>query len=227
MVKATFGEATFTKIVVQPTLGSIKILTTELTKVASTFSTTQWGGTYVCFPLILAQDEMRYVAKDEHFHSGPMSNPTLVNSNITYQTTSRKLALLQELQRQIWREFDLQVAVDRAGVKIIAAVIGEQYVEEKKYDYRGYAGETTLYLLAHVRTWSVITNAESIDIKAIFYAPLSDSPNQHTNTYARQLYRSQRDCATLRVDVSNTYKVTHFSQQMYQIGLFEDDFLEE
>ena len=88
-------------------------------------------------------------------------------------------------------------------------------------------GETTLSVLTHVRNWTVITNSERIKIKAILYAPLSDSPNQHTNTYARQLYRSQRDCATLRVDVSNTYKVTHFSQQMYQIGLFEDDFLEE
>ena len=83
MVKATFGEATFTKIVVQPTSGSIKVLTTELAKVASTFNTTQWVGTYRYLPIILAQDEMRYVAHDENFHIFLMVNPNLVNSNIT------------------------------------------------------------------------------------------------------------------------------------------------
>ena len=97
MVKVTFGEATFTKMVGQPTSGSIKILTTELGKVASTFNTTQWRGTYRCLLLILAQDEMRYVANDEHFHSGPMAKPNLVNSNITDQTNGHKIVLLQEL----------------------------------------------------------------------------------------------------------------------------------
>ena len=94
-------------------------------------------------------------------------------------------------------------------------------------DKVGYAGEKMLTLLAHVRTWSVITNSELMDIKAIFYAPWSDLLNQHINTYARQLDRRQQDCATLRVDVSNTDKVTHFFQQMYQSSLFKGDFLEK
>ena len=38
-----------------------------------------------------------------------------------------------------------------------------------------------LSLLAHVGTWLAITNVERIDIKDIFYAPWSDSPNQHIN----------------------------------------------
>ena len=81
-----------------------------------------------------------------------------------------------------------------------------------------------LYLSAHVRTWSVITSAERIDIKAIFYAPWIDSPNQHVNTYNRQLDRRQQDCVTLKSDISNTEKVTYFLQQIYQSGLFEADF---
>ena len=75
-----------------------------------------------------------------------MSKPNLVNSNITYQKTGRKLVLIQELQRHLWREFDLQVAVDRAGVDTITGVINKQYTEEKKEEYRGYTGKTTLYL---------------------------------------------------------------------------------
>ena len=50
-------------------------------------------------------------------------------------------------------------------------VVDEQYIEEKKEEYRGYAGKTTLTLLVHVGTWSVITNAKRIEIKAIFYYP--------------------------------------------------------
>ena len=61
----------------------------------------------------------------------------------------------------------------------------------------------------------------------IFYAPWSDSPNQQINTYDRQLDRRQWDCATLRVDVSDTNKVTHFVQQIYQSGVFEANLLEE
>ena len=156
-----------------------------------------------------------------------MTKPNLVNSNITYQTTGRKLALLQELQQQLWREFDLQVDVGRAGVDNTTSVIDKQYVKEKKEEYRGYAGNTTLNLLAHVGTWLVITNTERIDTMVIFYAPWSDSPNQHIKPYARQLDRRQRDCTTLQADVSDKDKVTHFVQQMYQSGFFEEDFLEE
>ena len=95
MVKSTFGEATITKLVVEATSGFIKILTTELSNFASTFSTIQWEDTYGYLPLILAQDEMRYVAHDEHFHSGTIAKPNLVNSNITYQTTVREIILIQ------------------------------------------------------------------------------------------------------------------------------------
>ena len=95
MAKTTLGEATFTKMVRHPTSGSIKIMTTKLEKVANTFSTMQWGETYGCLPLILDQDEMRYVAHDNHFHYVPMAKPNLVNVNITEKKTFRKLVLLQ------------------------------------------------------------------------------------------------------------------------------------
>ena len=88
-------------------------------------------------------------------------------------------------------------------------------------------GETTLSVLTHVRNWTVITNSERIEIKAILYAPLSDSPNQHIITYAHYLEWRQGDCTTLRADVSNIDKVTHFFQQMYRSSLFKDNLLEE
>ena len=51
--------------------------------------------------------------------------------------------------------------------------------------------KTMLSLLAHVRNWSVITNTERIDIKAIFFALWNNFPNQHINTYVCQLDRRQ------------------------------------
>ena len=66
-----------------------------------------------------------------------------------------------------------------------------------------------------------------MDTKAIFYAPWIDLTNLCINMYARQMDRRQRDCATLRADVSNTDKVTHFFQQIYQSGLFKANFLEK
>ena len=57
-----------------------------------------------------------------------MAKSNLVNSNITDQKTGRKLVLLQELQQQLWREFDLKVSVDRAGVDTIAAVLNKKNI---------------------------------------------------------------------------------------------------
>ena len=54
-------------------------------------------------------------------------------------------------------------------------------------------GKTTLFLVVHISNWSVFNNAERIGIKAIFYAPWSDSKNQHINTYALQMDRRKRD----------------------------------
>ena len=59
-----------------------------------------------------------------------------------------------------------------------------QYIEEKEVDYLGYVIETILSLVAHLRTWPVITNAERMTTKAAFIAPWSDFSNPHLSAYA-------------------------------------------
>ena len=58
-----------------------------------------------------------------------------------------------------------------------------QYIEEKEVDYLGYSMESILTLIAHLQTWSVITDAERMATKASFVAPWSDSPDQHISAY--------------------------------------------
>ena len=50
---------------------------------------------------------------------------------------------------------------------IVAAVM-PQYIEEKEVDYLGYGMETIFSLVAHLRTWPVINNAERMATKAAF-----------------------------------------------------------
>ena len=83
-----------------------------------------------------------------------------------------------------------------------------QYIEEKEVDYLGYSMETISSLIAHLRTWPVITNAEMMATKAAFVAPWSNSPNQHNITYARDLKRRQNNATKYDVKITNDDKVT-------------------
>ena len=83
-----------------------------------------------------------------------------------------------------------------------------QYIEEEEVDYLGYSVETILSLVAHLRTWPVITNTERIATKAAFVAPWSDSPDQHLSDYARDLTRQKNNATKYDVNITDDDKVT-------------------
>ena len=83
-----------------------------------------------------------------------------------------------------WQEYTLQTVLDEIGVKAIAAAVDYQYVEELSEDYIGYKNQTIATMIMHLQTWSIITNKEKLDTKALFYAPWSDTPNTHITTFS-------------------------------------------
>ena len=88
-----------------------------------------------------------------------------------------------------WQEYTFQTVLDAIGVEAIVAAVENQYVEELSEDYIGYKNQTITAMITHLQTWFVITNKEKLDIKVLFYAPWSETPNTHITTFAQQLNR--------------------------------------
>ena len=227
MVRAKFMDKDFDQVIGQPTSASIQFLVTQLAEVASSFSTRQWKGDHGCLALVLSEIEMRFTTNITDLDCSRLAQPAIINPAITDETKGRELLKLQEEQKTLWQEYDLQVAVESCGRTIIVSVIDEQYLEEKKKEYVGYNDETIHSLLEHIRTWAIVTNKEKIEAKAHFQAPWSDSPDQHITAFARQLDKRQRDCLRIKAPVSDSDKVDHFVSSMYTSNLFEAKFLKE
>ena len=101
------------------------------------------------------------------------------------------------------------------------------YIEEKEVDYLGYSMETILLLVAHLRTWPVITNAERMAKKSDFFAPWSDSPNQHLSAYVRDLTRRQNNAMEYNVKITDDDKVTQFVACIYEADILKDLLMEK
>ena len=102
-----------------------------------------------------------------------------------------------------------------------------QYIEEKEVDYLGYGMETILPLVPHLRTWSVITNAERMATKAAFISPWSNSPDQHLSAYAQDLTRRQNNATKYDVMITDDDKVTQLVPCIYEANILKDSLMEK
>ena len=87
--------------------------------------------------------------------------------------------------------------------------------------------ESTLTLIAHLRTWPVITNAERMATKADFVAPWRDSPDLHLSAYERDLTRRQNNATKYAVKITDDDKVTQLVACIYQADILEDSVMEK
>ena len=155
MVKARFDTTNFTCIVGAPEHGPIDILEDDIAKVAATFKTTRYGGRIGCLALIVDQDKMRRVTKDGNLDCARAPKPPLLSPMLTDTTTATDGKTFAAEHRQVWYEYYLDQAVNLYGVAVIVASSDGQYLAELDMDYVGFAEETTLTMLAHLRTQPV------------------------------------------------------------------------
>ena len=87
--------------------------------------------------------------------------------------------------------------------------------------------ETILSLVAHLRTWNVITNVERMATKAAFIALWSDSPDQHLSAYTRDLTRRQNNATKYDVKITDNDKVTQLVACIYDAGILEESVMEK
>ena len=214
-------------IVGQPTLPAVRKLVEQLATFTSHFSTSAWGGKHGHLALVLDETTMRTITKNSALDCSRLKKPGLVHPSIAENTKGRDLLELQEKHKQTWAEYHSQTIIDAVAVEAIVAAVDAQYIDQLNEDYVGYKNATIKTMVAHLRTWYVITNAEKIAIKAAFHAPWADTPNAHVTTFARQLDRRQTECLDHGVTITDAEKVVHFIEQMYTCGLFEARFLDD
>ena len=169
MVKARFDTTNFTRIVGALDHGPIDILEDEIAKVAATFKTTRYGGRTRCLALIVDQEEMRRITKDENLDCTRAPKPPLLSPRLTDTTTATDGKTFAAEHRQVWFEYYLDQAVDLYDVAAIIASTDAQYLAELEMDYVGFAEETTQTMLAHLRTQPVVLNEEKRVLRRNFF----------------------------------------------------------
>ena len=95
---------------------------------------------------------MRITTSIADHDCSPLTHPDVINPVITNKTKGQELLALQQEQKTLWMEFDLQEAIKSCGVAVIVQVIDKQYLEERKKEYIGYNNESIHSLLDHIRT---------------------------------------------------------------------------
>ena len=131
---------------------------------------------------------MRRVANESTLDCSAPTNPTLIKPSITDEKGAA-LALKHAEQKRLCAEYYLHTMIVKIGVKVITAAFGAEYTKVLDLKYVGFSGETILSMLAHLRSWFTITEANQDAAEDSFRAPWSDFLNTHLSTYARHLTR--------------------------------------
>ena len=209
MVKARFDATHFTCIVGALEHGPIDILEDKIAKVAATFKTTRYRGRTGCLALIVDQDKMRRVTKYGNLDCAQTPKPPVLIPRLTDTTTATDGKTFAAEHRQVWYEYYLDQAVNLYGVTAIVASSNGQYLAELEMDYIGFAKETTLTMLAHLRTQPVVLNEEKRVLHWDLFRPWSYAPNMTLQEFARELDKHQRKAKKQNVVIDDDDKVVH------------------
>ena len=184
MVQGQLEAVPFDPLIGQPTRHSVRQLIDELAGFTSHFSSSHWGGRHGYLSLVLFDAEMRLVTGDAALDCSRLPLPAHINTRITDATVGHALLQLKEEHKVECQEYTFQTVLYAISVKAIVADVDDQYVEELSEDYIGYKNQTIATMITHLQTCFVITNKEKLDMKALFYAPWSGTPNTHITTFA-------------------------------------------
>ncbi len=144
----------------------------------------------------------------------------MVNPKINDTTSQLNLLTLQAETKRLQKEFNLQEAVTTIGVQCIIDSVEEQYVEELKKEYFGYANQTIKTIIDHLRTnWCNVMTKEHTNTTEVFYHAWVPNTT-HIITFGCQVTKLQKKCKTINVVISEEAKTLHFVGQMYKSDYF-------
>ena len=227
MVEARFKVDVIPRLDAMPTILSIDELVKAITQVATSLKTRIWGGLHGCLALVAKESEMRHVTNDPMLDCDRMEKLPFTHPNIHSLATVTDDKQLTNEHKVTWDEYHLQESLIFHGRAAIVAAVMPQYIEEKEVDYLGYSMETILLLIAHLRTWPVITNSERMATKASFVDPWSEYPYQHLSAYAQDLTRRKNNATNYDVKITNDDKVTQLVACIYEANILKDSVTEK
>ena len=145
-----------------------------------------------CLVLVIDQDEMEQVAKDNTLDCSRADKPQLLNQNIVDNTTTTYEKILTAEHKFTWYEYYLKQVVVLYAVATIVANTNHQYLAENHEDYIRYANETTRSMIDQIETHPTILNKEKLDINTAFFAPWSDALDMNLGEYARTIIKRKQ-----------------------------------
>jgi hypothetical protein len=210
-------------IIGQPTTEIMNKMAEQMAQMVAPVKTTAWGGRHGSLVLVLNSAAYSIIAKARITSTMPVTQPDAINKGIMATSTPLKILTFQEEMKKLQKEFDLQEVVTNIGVQRIIDIIKEQYVEELREEYFGYANNTIKGVLHHLRTnWCKIMTRECTDTTEACYQAWV--PNMtHIITFGRQLTKQQKKCKVINVIISNKAKTLHFVGQMYKSVYFTEE----
>ena len=108
MVKARFDAASFPQIIGPPEHGPIEKLVGAIATVATGFKTCIYGGNTGYLVLVVNQEEMRRVAKEDTLNYSRSDDPKILNPSIGDTTTATDDKILTAEHRLTWYEYYLK-----------------------------------------------------------------------------------------------------------------------
>ena len=156
-----------------------------------------------------------------------VAKPAVASTDFKAGEDANAVKRKKEAHKVLWREYQMQEAVNEIGVEKIVDAVDAQYVKQLEAEYVGYSGITIFVMLKHLCTWYKVTNAQQLDGKTRFAAPWSETPNAHVTTYARQLDRRQVECEELNITITDDEKILQFIGEMFASELFDRKFLDD
>ena len=221
MVRDSIMGKPVDKMIGHPTLSTHKHLVNQLAQAAGDIETVAWGGNHGCIALVLEDAQYQTLTGDPTSNTDWQDVPDNVHPDIDETCSEFELLTLQAEQKQTIAEYHKQIAVDNTLKKCLLKSIDEQYVEELKKDYIGYADESTKSILSHIKTtWCKVTTQEKKQAKAQLKEPWDQV--MHIKTYARRLNKDQALSIEVGVGCGNTEKVQIFVEQMYECAMFNE-----
>ena len=221
MVQKSILEKPIDKMVGHPSTTSHKHLVNQLAQAAGDIESTEWGGNHGTIALVLEDGPYQTLTGDPNLLTAWPDMPNAVHPDIDAQTSKFELLTLQEEQKLIITEYQQQVAVDNTLKECLIKAVDEQYIEELKKDYIGYANKTTKTILAHIKiTWCKVTTQEKQKAKAQIRDPWDQV--MHIKSYARRLDKDQTTIREVGVGCGNPEKTQIFVEQMYKCDMFTE-----
>ena len=129
MIRAKFDAVTITRVVGQPSLTLVRILVDELTKIVAGCKTSKWGRKHGHLKVVLGKDKYRLVLAQPNLDCTVVGKPPIAPTDFVANEDANAAKTKKAAHKILWREYQMQEAVNKIGVEQIVDAIDAQYIE--------------------------------------------------------------------------------------------------